>query len=105
VRLSAALVAAVAIASCATPDHSLPEIYPLAGIVTGSEASMVRFEAAARQCGAQVFSIDRGREPRWIGIGRTLEPFADDPQIDCAISWMLNHREEELYFVGNAPRE
>jgi hypothetical protein len=65
---------------------------------------MVRFEAAARACGAQVFSIDRGDEPRWVGIGRGLEAPAGDPRIECALQWLVSHPEEELYFVGNETR-
>ena len=103
-RSCAAFIAALAVASCATPDRSPPEMHPLVALITGSEASMVRFEVAARQCGAQVFSVDRGREPRWIGIGRGLGAPAGDTRIECAMRWIVDHPEESLSFVGNESR-
>ena len=87
------------------PEANLATPHPLAALITGSEASMTRFEAAARACGAETFSIDQGAEPRWVGIGRGLEAPYDDPHILCAMQWISDHRDEELYFVGNAPRE
>lgn len=101
VRL-AALVAAVFVASCATADR--PAMHPLAMLITGSEASMVRFEAAARRCGVRTYSIDQSHEARWIGVGRDLAAPAQDPAINCAMQWIVDHPEEGLAFVGNGPR-
>jgi len=76
----------------------------MATVITGSEASMVRLEAAARSCGAKVFSIPMGAEPRWIGIGRGLEAPVNDDRINCVFQWLTDHPEEELFFVGNEAR-
>ena len=99
---------ALALASCATtpPLQPAEELHRLEAIVGGSETSLKRFEAAARACGANVFSIDRGSETRWIGIGLGTggEPAGADPRIRCALQWVMENPGEELGFVGNERR-
>ena len=105
-RLFAGIALGTMAVACATHGRQPTQsMHLLAGLFTGSEASMARFEAAARQCGAQVFSIERPGEPRWIGIGRGLAAPAGDPRIECAMNWIVNHPDEELYFVGNESRD
>lgn len=90
----AAIAAALSLTSCATTSFTLPY-----SLVSGSEASLTRFENAARACGADVRSIPLTHS-RWVSVG--IDPDApNDPRVACAMQWILDHPEEELGFVGN----
>ena len=82
------------------PVRSRFQMQALATIVSGTEPALARFEEAARTCGAQVVSIEREGETRWVGIARRSEPPANDARIMCALRWLATHRDGGLYFVG-----
>ena len=91
-KLAATVVATFSLMSCATGSYELP-----VALISGSDESLDRFESAARACGVDVRSILLSHG-RWVsvGIGR-----ASDPRTICAMQWITDHPNEDLYFVGD----
>jgi hypothetical protein len=85
----------------ATDAHEPRSLDQIAFIVTGTEASLIRFEHAAHACGARLYSENGKHGRHFIGVRRDLSAAFDDPRIECAIRWVMDHP-KGLYFVGNA---